>query len=140
MQVERVLSLTQEQIQQFNASFPDQNWDVQHCVRFFSDPKNILLFCFDSTEIVGFVIAYKLDRLDSKNAEVLLYEVETKSTKRRQGIGKLLFVELKKIAKESGAHEIWVLTSKTNEAAVKYYLSQGAQTETVEDIMYVFPL
>ena len=86
--------------------------------------------------------ANRLQRFDKRGAEVLLYEIGVREEVRQQGIGKALINEVKLWAKEAGADEVWVLTNKSNTAAVALYESMGGKTESEipDEVMFIFKL
>jgi ribosomal protein S18 acetylase RimI-like enzyme len=117
-------------------------WDPQQGEKFLKDPNNALWVAFLENKAVGFLTANRLQRFDKRGAEVLLYEMGVHDDFRRRGIGKALIEEVKHWAKEAGADEVWVLTNRSNAAAVALYRSVGGTTEseTQDEVMFVFKL
>jgi ribosomal protein S18 acetylase RimI-like enzyme len=115
-------------------------WDLEQGEKFLENPDNALFIAFENEEAVGFLTAYRLQRLDERKAEVLLYEISVYKDFRQKGIGKALVEKVKEWAKEVGADEVWVLTNKSNVAANALYNSAGGKPENPDDVMYVFKL
>jgi ribosomal protein S18 acetylase RimI-like enzyme len=117
-------------------------WDLQEGAKFLNDSNNALFVAFLENQAVGFLTANRLQRFDKRGAEVLLYEIGVREDARQKGIGKALIGEVKLWAKETGADEVWVLTNRSNTAAVALYQSMGGKTESVtpDEVMFVFKL
>jgi len=117
-------------------------WDLQQGDKFLNDPHNALFVAFLKDRAVGFLTANLLQRFDKRGAEVLLYEIGVHEDFRQIGVGKALIKEVKLWAKDAGADEVWVLTNRSNTAAVALYQSMGGGTETKtpDEVMFVFKL
>lgn len=117
-------------------------WDLQQGAMFLKDSNNALFVAFLDNQAVGFSTANRLQRFDKRGAEVLLYEIGVREDARQKGVGKALIREVKLWAKETGADEVWVLTNRSNTAAVALYQSMGGKTEsaTPDEVMFVFKL
>jgi ribosomal protein S18 acetylase RimI-like enzyme len=130
-------------INQLNGLFDEgTEWDLQQGAKFLKDSNNALFVAFLENQAVGFLTANRIQRFDKRGAEVLLYEIGVREDARQKGIGKALVNEVKLWAKESGADEVWVLTNKSNTAAVALYQSVGGETEseTPDEVMFNFKL
>ena len=117
-------------------------WDSQQGEKFLKDSNNALFVAFLENQAVGFLTANRLQRFDKRGAEVLLYEIGVREDARQKGIGKALINEVKLWAKESGADEVWVLTNRSNTAAVALYQSVGGETESPnsDEVMFNFKI
>ena len=117
-------------------------WDWQQGEKFLKDPNNALFVAFIENKALGFLTANRLQRFDKRGAEVLLYEIGVHDDFRQRGIGKALIGAAKHWAKEAGADEAWVLTNRSNMAAIALYQSTGGTTEseTPDEVMFVFKL
>lgn len=113
-------------------------WDAQHGEKFLQDANNALFIAFSEHKAVGFLTANRLQRFDNRGAEVLLYEIVVHEDFRRKGIGKALVEAAKRWAVEVGADVLWVLTNKSNTAAVALYRSAGGttQSEDPDEVMF----
>jgi ribosomal protein S18 acetylase RimI-like enzyme len=130
-------------IRQLNALLDEgTEWDSQQGEKFLKDSNNALFVAFLENQAVGFLSANRLQRFDQRGAEVLLYEIGVHEEFRQRGIGKALINEVKLWAKAAGADEVWVLTNKSNAAAVALYQSMGGETEseTLDEVMFNFRL
>ena len=93
-----------------------------------ADERTIFLVAFDGDLPVGFVLAYALVRRHGDPSKLFVYEVDVAETHRRRGIGKALLTELDRLARARGIRAGWVLTDRTNEAAMALYGSVGGRT------------
>ncbi len=140
-----------ELIRKVDAAFIDQlnglfdegtEWDSQQGEKFLKDSNNALFVAFLENQAVEFLTANRLQRFDKRGAEVLLYEIGVREDARQKGIGRALIREVKLWAKEVGADEVWVLTNRSNTAAIALYQLMGGKTEstTPDEVMFVFKL
>lgn len=126
----------------FKLAFPNSEWQLEHAQQFIADDHNHLLLAKSGEEVCGFVYYYILDRLDHRQKEILIYEIEVQEKFRQQGVGTGLVERIKQHATEQQISQIWVLTNKSNTAAQKLYLKAGASIPNAEDrdVMFLFKL
>lgn len=105
---------------------------------FLGEEKNILIVALKERSPVGFVLAYLLDRVDRNQTMILLYEIMVSDRHRDHGCGKKMINELKKIGCDLKVMEIWVLTDKTNSAAIGLFESTGAGRAGDDDVLFVY--
>jgi len=105
---------------------------------FLAEEKNVLIVALKERSPVGFVLAYLLDRVDRNQTMVLLYEVMVSDRHRGHGCGRKMINELKRIGGELNAMEVWVLTDKSNSAAIGLFESTGARRAGDDDLMFVY--
>ena len=115
-------------------------WDPTHAARFLRDPDNFLLVATTDRRLCGVLYGYRLQRLDRRAADVLLYSIDVRERDRRQGVGRRLVEATKRWAAEIGSHEVWVVTDRANTAAVALYRSAGGVAEAPEAVTFVFPI
>jgi ribosomal protein S18 acetylase RimI-like enzyme len=101
---------------------------------FLGEDKNILILGLEDNSPAGFALAYLLDRVDRNQAMMLFYEIVVSDHHRAHGIGKMMVNELKRIGRDLNVTEIWVLTNKSNSAAVNLYRSTGAKKVGDDDV------
>lgn len=106
---------------------------------FLQNRSNYLLLAYKSDKIVGMLTAHRLDKLDNRRCEFLLYEIEAKSEHRQAGIGRALVKSLIAHARKQKAHEVWVLTEPDNQPARKLYNSFTGKKPKSE-LMYTIEL
>ena len=118
----------------------DEPWDNEQGELFLANPANGLFLAFAGEEVVGFLTAYRLQRLDKNRAEVLLYEIAVREEFRNQGTGKKLIAAVNAWAAETGAFQTWVLTYSDNTAAMALYKSMGGEEDPPGTRMFTYYL
>jgi aminoglycoside 3-N-acetyltransferase I len=106
--------------------------------QFLSRPENILLVVDDHGTPTGFLVAYLLDRIDRAQRMVCLYEISIAADHRQQGIGSALIEELKAFCRHENIIKTWVITDRTNPAAIRLYESTGAQHDGLDSLVFVY--
>ena len=87
-----------------------------------------LCVAYEAGEPAGFVSGVELTHPD-KGTEMFLYELGVDERWRRRGIGTALVRALAERARERGCYGMWVLTDRTNAAALATYRRAGALQE-----------
>jgi len=138
----RRLTLVDENLaQQLNPLFDEgMVWDQTEGERFFSDPSNLLVVAYWNGHLCGFATACRLQRFDSRRAEVNLYEIGVDEQYQRRGIASAIVAEVNRWAREVEADETWVLTEPTNTAARALYRATGGYEDEQGSIMYTYRL
>jgi ribosomal protein S18 acetylase RimI-like enzyme len=137
--IRRLTALDGPALAEINREF-GFGWDPAHAARFLRDPDNLLLVATVGERICGVLYGYRLQRLDQREAEVLLYAIDVGEGDRRRGVGRRLVEATKRWAAEIGADEVWVITDRANTAAVALYRSAGGVEEAPEAVTFVFPI
>jgi aminoglycoside 3-N-acetyltransferase I len=106
--------------------------------QFLSRPENILLIADDRGTPAGFLVAYLLDRVDRDQRMVCLYEIGVAADHRQQGIGSALIQELKNLCVQENIMKCWVITDRTNAAAIRLYESTGAQHDGLDSLVFAY--
>ncbi|MGB7054127.1 MAG: GNAT family N-acetyltransferase [bacterium] len=91
---------------------------------------NYLLVAIIDKEPVGFVLAYRLMRVDREQDMMLFYEIVVGEKYRHQGIGRELISQLKEICRQKKIMKMWVSADKSNVAAMELYRSTGGVENT----------
>ena len=107
---------------------------------FLNDPRHRLVIALDGHLVVGFVSAVIYLHPDKPAPELWINEVGVAPTHQRQGIGKRLLQAALENAKQAGCTEAWVLTERTNEAAMAMYKSAGGDETLPDPTMFTFKL
>lgn len=137
VQIEKVSAINDVTIDELNLLLDDK-YAIEEGKKFLEDPNNGLFLAFSDKHVVGFLTAHKLQRLDKKTAEVLLYEVAVAPEYQQRGIGKALIGKVREWAKELHADNVWVLTNRSNAAAMALYQSAGGKIEHTDEQMFTF--
>ena len=96
---------------------------------FLQDPSCYLMVAERDGTPVGTLNGYALRKPFRPEPQFLLYEIDVASAWRQRGIGKKLVSAFVDEARRCGAFEVWVLTERSNEAAVKMYGQCGLREE-----------
>jgi ribosomal protein S18 acetylase RimI-like enzyme len=104
-----------------------------------SDPANLLLVAEAEDAVVGFIWAHWLDRIRLERKQLFIYEIEVDSNFRRRGAGARLLGTAITMARERAA-DTFVLTNRSNEAAVALYRHLGGVIKGAgDDLMFFYP-
>ena len=90
---------------------------------FLQESRNYFIVALIENEPVGFILAYRLMRIDREQDMMFFYEIEVNVNHRRKGIGRELIKYLKNICKNENIMKMWVETNKSNIAAMNLYKS-----------------
>jgi aminoglycoside 3-N-acetyltransferase I len=96
-----------------------------------ADRSVIFLVALEGGDPVGFLLAYELPRRHGDEAMLLVYEVGVEAAHRRRGVATSLLTELRRMARERGIGEAFVLTETDNDAANALYAAQGGERRDV---------
>lgn len=91
---------------------------------FLARPGHHMLVAYDVDAPVGFVTGIEISHPDKKT-EMLVYELGTGESHRRQGVATALLAALHEVAESIGCRGGWVVTEPDNEAALATYTSFG---------------
>jgi len=118
----------------------DDSIVVSSAQQFLNDTRHRLVVALAEDLVVGFVSAVIYLHPDKSAPELWINEIGVSPTYQRQGIGKLLLQFMLDHARQSGCREGWVLTERTNIAAMAMYRSVGGEEESPDPTMFTFPL
>lgn len=114
-------------------------WDTaptqETIVKFLSNSQNILLSAELDDFLVGQLIGYILDRWDKNEPMLFLYSIDVLETYQRRGIGTALIEAFRKLGRTQGCSEAFVLTNKSNVAAMQLYQSTGGKRSNPDDVV-----
>lgn len=114
-------------------------WDEREGRRFLADPANLLVVAFRGDVPCGFATAHRLQRVDRRRAEVLLYEIAVAEANQRRGIGAALVEAVNRWGADVGADEVWVLAEGQDAGAIAFYRAIGGQPDEQGALMFTFP-
>jgi ribosomal protein S18 acetylase RimI-like enzyme len=93
----------------------------------------------DANVVVGMVSAVHYVHPD-KPAELWINEVGVAPTHRRQGIARRMLAEMLEVGRGCGCVNAWVLTERSNEAAIKLYGTAQEGAAPKDSVMFEFDL
>ena len=136
--IARITTVDAALLARLNHDWPDEPWVLEQAHAFVANPDNLLLLATIPDLICGIVIAHRLQRLDALRAEVLLYSIDVHEAMRRQGVGHALVNATTAWAQELDADCTWVLTERTNHAAMALYRAAGGSDDIPDVAMFTF--
>lgn len=117
----------------------DDPIDAGAAAEFLGDPRHHLAVAIDGGVVVGFVSAVHTVHPDDPRPEMWINEASVAATHRRRGLGRAMLEELFRVARELGCSEAWVLTERSNGAAMGLYAAAGGVEDRGEPVMFTFP-
>lgn len=105
--------------------------DTELTKEFLEDPRHHIAVAMDDGLVVGFASGVHYIHPD-KPPELWINEVGLAPTHRRRGLGKAVLKALFEVGRAQNCTVAWVLTHRTNVAAMALYSSVGG-TEGVDD-------
>jgi aminoglycoside 6'-N-acetyltransferase I len=117
----------------------DDAVDPALVAEFLADPRHHLAVALDRGRIVGFASGVHYVHPD-KPTELWINEVGVAPTHQGRGIGKAVVRTLLQHARRLGCREAWVLTDRSNDAAMRLYASAGGEQADGDHVMFNFPL
>jgi len=142
VRVERVRAISADLLKQVGARFPGHQWEATNTMRFCDDAANVLLVAYRGETVCGVLVAYRLQCLDARGAQLFIDEVDVHEDSWRRGIGRAMLTEALHIAREIGASEAWVQTKASNVPAVGLYRAVGGVQEEPDEtiVSFAFPI
>jgi ribosomal protein S18 acetylase RimI-like enzyme len=116
----------------------DDPIDVNATREFLADPRHHVAVAIDDGLVVGFVSAVLYVHPDKPRPELWINEVGVAPTHHRRGIARELLDALLDVARAADCVEAWVLTDRSNEAAMGLYASAGGQVAQTDQVMFTF--
>jgi ribosomal-protein-alanine N-acetyltransferase len=137
-QIGRISAIDDTLFARLNHDWPDELWALDQVQAFIANPDNLLLLATTPDLMCGIVIAHRLQRLDALRAEVLLYSIDVHVSMRRRGVGRAMVDATTAWARELGADCTWVLTERSNHAAMALYRAAGGIDDIPDVAMFTF--
>lgn len=109
----------------------------QFASAFLADPRHHLVAALEGGQVVGFVSALDYFHPD-KPPEFWVNEVGVASSHRRRGLAKQMLAAMFEHARSRGCRQAWVLTERSNAAALNLYQAAGGVEPPGEVVMFEF--
>lgn len=106
---------------------------------FLREPNHLIAVALQGGVIVGFASGVKCLHPDKKRPELWINEIGVAPALQRHGVGKRLVNKLFARARKLGCADAWVLTDRSNEAAMALYAATGGERPS-DHIMVTFGL
>lgn len=136
MEIKRLNVEDIDEVKDMFYNFRSKNTTHEKIERFLENNNNYLIACLENEKVIGFVLAYKLQRYDEKNDMIYIHEVGVLEEYRRLGIGKKLMEYVKDICKEENLSKIFLITNKSNIPAVSLYESTDGKEMEDDNVVY----
>ena len=118
----------------------DDAVDPRMAGEFLNDPRHHLVAAIDHGMVVGFASAVHYVHPDKRSPEMWINEVGVATTHRGRGVARAILQRLFEVARVIGCVEAWVLTDRTNAAALRLYKSNGGIEAPGDQVMLAFRL
>lgn len=138
LSVERLVETSDQSFDFLKNNFGGVNWNQDNLKNFLSSPNNILLVAKSGDKGLGFLRSYFLPRYDNKGTEILLHEIDVLPSYQKQGVATFLIEKLKEIATQNQISEIWLVTNRSNIAAMALYEKTGGKAPSNDDVVFVY--
>ena len=107
---------------------------------FLHDSRHHLVVAIDDGRVVGFASAVHYVHPDKTAPELWINEIGVSPAYQGRGAGKAMLRKLLDHAGKLGCTEAWVLTNRSNRAAMRLYESAGGVTRANDEVMFNFEL
>ncbi len=104
--------------------------------RFLANPNNVLMVARQDDVPVGFALAYVLERFDSRTPMLYLHEIDVSTRHHREGIGRALVEELRRLCVTEQYSKMFAMTNRSNTPAVRLFESTGGIATNSDEVMY----
>jgi len=118
----------------------DEPIDAGAVREFLRDPHHHIAVAIDDGVVVGFASAVHYVHPDKPRPEMWINEVGVAPTHQRRGIARDLLTALFGAGRELGCTEAWVLTERSNGAAMALYASASGEWSAEDEVMFTFRL
>jgi ribosomal protein S18 acetylase RimI-like enzyme len=106
---------------------------------FLADPRHHLVVALDQDLVVGFVSSVDYVHPD-KPPELWINEVAVAPTHQRRGVATHMLDATLTMAGRLGCLQAWVLTDRSNAAALRLYASAGGEIDDKDTVMFNFEI
>ena len=118
----------------------DNGADQCATVAFLADPRAHIAVAIDDGTVVGFVSAFHYVHPDKPVPELWIDEVGVACTHHQRGLGRALMRSMLDVGRRLGCAQAWVLTNRSNVAAMRLYESVGGIETPEQPVMLEFLL
>src|SRR5258708_11349605 len=113
--------------------------DIENSANFLRDPRHHLAVAVEADVVVGFCSAVDYIHPD-KPPELWINEVGVAPAHPNHGVATKLLRALLEVARNAGCRHGWVLTDRSNSAAMRLYASAGGNEAPEDTVMFSFVL
>lgn len=118
----------------------DDPIDAAAAAEFLADERHHLVVAIVDGLVEGFISAVHYVHPDKPAPELWINEVGVAPTHQRQGLARKMMETVLAEARRLGCSEAWVLTERTNTAAMRLYAQCGGSEAPQDTVMFDFDL
>jgi aminoglycoside 3-N-acetyltransferase I len=118
--------------------FKEREISTEYAHGFLADPRHFVIIAEIGGDPVGYLLAYRLERIDRPSAKMFIYEIDVSEPHRRKGIGTSLINAIREVVRRDELMNAFVITNYANEGAVAFYKSTGGRIEHGDDVVFVY--
>ncbi|UCC12602.1 MAG: GNAT family N-acetyltransferase [candidate division WOR-3 bacterium] len=112
---------------------------IEYLQDFLKNNRHYLLAALDGNTPIGFILAYRLQRVDRNQDMMFFYEINIAKKYRKKGAGIALIKKLKEICRDENIMKMFVLTNRSNNAAYNLYKKTGGIADAAGDeVIFVY--
>jgi len=119
-------------------AFFTREFNQDSMTKFLSSDKNYMLVYRIEDKVAGFAYGYELQRFDGRKNMMYMHQVEVLPEFRKGGIGRKLMEGFIEICKNNDCQRLFLITNKSNTAAVTLYERSGGKAPSDDDIVFTF--
>lgn len=113
--------------------------ETGHAAAILANSANHLAVAQVDGAIAGFLLAYRLDRIDGPSGQLFIYEIDVDPDHRRRGVGSALMLYARDVVAREGLMEAFLLTNRTNAPAMNLFERTGGVAEDDDGVVFVYP-
>lgn len=117
-------------------NFRGQVITTEKAREFLSNPTNIVHVAIDEGKVVGYVLAYRLNRMDNGKDILLIFHLFVAEDHQRQGIARTLMTRIIDYANSEPLHYALLITQTDNFKARALYESLGGYNHPDDKEVY----
>jgi len=125
-----------ELFKQIALNFREQDVDDLKANDFLNNKTNIVHVAIDDDKVVGYVLAYRLNRIDNGKDILIIFHLFVLEEYQRQGIGRTLMKRIIDYANEEPLHYALLITQTKNSKARALYESLGGYNHPDDKEVY----
>jgi len=125
-------SLFAETVNAVRTPYGELDASSEYIEEFLAKNDHYLIVAVIDARPVGFVLGYRMARMQRQQAMMCLFEIDVLPAYQRQGIGMALIEALKRICVEEGIANMWLDTSESNTAAIALYQKAGGVQRAID--------
>lgn len=140
MVIKRVVKEDIDLVKQISSCYKNRETQDKDIEDFLDNSFNYIIVSLDNDRVVGFLIAYQLQRFDMNSDMIYIHEIQVDKDYRLKGHGKGMIESFVDMSRDNQIYKIFLITNKTNKPAVCLYEKTGGIADNVDDVIYTYTL